>query len=134
MMSNLSLQRTCASSAGWSAEFQRRTLQSMRLPIAFFFSVAMCCSLAGCCAFVPCHPETSLFGVVRDTNGQPVAHATVTLYGTTSKTDLKGCFNMHEADALPLTFSVAAKGYKSAQVTIELIPNSHLLSHRSKPN
>lgn len=45
MMSNQSWQRTCASSAGWFAEFQRRTLQSMRLPIALFFSVAMCCSL-----------------------------------------------------------------------------------------
>lgn len=88
----------------------------MQRLLADMFLIAMFGSLAGCCAFVPCHPATSLVGTVRDANGQPIAHATVTLYGTTSTTDSKGCFNMHLADALPFAFSVGAVGYKSAQV------------------
>lgn len=86
-----------------------------RLTFLLFGLVAMCISLVGCCAFAPCHPATSLVGTVRDVNGLPVAHANITLYGTTSTTDSKGCFKMHMVDALPFTFSVTAKVYKSAE-------------------
>jgi hypothetical protein len=88
----------------------------MRRPFAFLFLLAACASLSGCCAFVPCHPATSLVGTVRDVDGQPIAHAAVTLYGTTSTTDPNGCFNIHLADALPFTLSVTAKGYKAAEI------------------
>lgn len=83
---------------------------------SLIFSSVVCIALTGCCAFVPCHPATSVVGTVRDANGRPVAHATVTLYCTTISTDSKGCFSLHAPDALPFTFTVAAADYKSAPV------------------
>jgi len=72
--------------------------------------------LAGCCALAPCHPATSLVGVVKDSTGVPIANATVMLYGSSNLTDANGCFKMRFADALPFAFGVAAAGFKSAEV------------------
>ena len=88
----------------------------MRSLFALFFPTAMCIAITGCCAFVPCHPATSLVGAVLNSDGLPVANANVALYGTKSTTDSKGCFNMQVADALPFTFAVTAQGYKSAEI------------------
>lgn len=112
----LRLQVPSALRAPAAPHLQRWASQSMRRLFAFSFTAVMCGSLAGCCAFMPCHPATSLVGAVRDTNGLPVANATVTMYGATTATDSRGCFNVHRADAMPFTFSVAAAGYQSAQV------------------
>ena len=97
----------------WPLTFNGWASQTMRLSVVL---VSTCISLAGCCAFAPCHPATSLVGAVQDVEGRPIAYASVTIYGTTSSTDAKGCFNVHIAHALPFTFSVAAKGYKASEV------------------
>ncbi|RIX43463.1 MAG: carboxypeptidase regulatory-like domain-containing protein [Rhodocyclales bacterium GT-UBC] len=88
----------------------------MRSLFSLFIPAAMCIALTGCCAFVPCHPATSLVGAVLNSDGLPVANANVALYGTNSTTDSNGCFSMHVAAALPLTFAVTAQGYKSAEI------------------
>ena len=80
-----------------------RTTLGMHLLRSLICSAAVFSVLTGCCAFVPCHPATSLIGAVRDANGRPVTNATVTLYGTTISTDSKGCFNLHAPDASPFT-------------------------------
>lgn len=70
------------------------------------------CLLAGCCAFVPCHPGTWVVGVVTESNGQVVAGSSVSLYGSRSEVGSGGCFREHRSSAKPLTLSVSAPGFK----------------------
>nr|WP_316644045.1 carboxypeptidase-like regulatory domain-containing protein [uncultured Roseateles sp.] len=88
----------------------------MHLVIARTSLAVLASYLAGCCVLGPSHPATSLAGVVRNSNGTPIANAKVVLYGSSNITDANGCFKMHFADALPFTFGVVAAGYKSAEI------------------
>lgn len=74
------------------------------------------CALAGCCAFVPCHPATALAGKVVTANGEPISSARLTLYGTSFATNSKGCFKLRVSDALPFIFVANAEGYKPVEV------------------
>lgn len=73
-------------------------------------------ALAGCCAFVPCHPATALVGTVVAADGAPASSVRLTLYGSRVSTDSKGCFKVRIPDALPFTFGAAAEGYKPVEV------------------
>ena len=73
-------------------------------------------ALAGCCAFVPCHPATALVGTVATADGAPASSIKLSLYGTSVPTDSKGCFKVRLPDALPFTFVAAAEGYKPVEV------------------
>ena len=73
-------------------------------------------ALAGCCAFVPCHPATALVGTVATADGAPISSGRLSLYGTSVPTDSKGCFKVRHPDALPFTFVAAAEGYKPVEI------------------
>lgn len=72
--------------------------------------------LSGCHMFVPSHPGTWLVGSIEGVDGRPIANAQITLYGTTSKANSNGCFNVHLPDALPFTFRVAAMAHKPIEM------------------
>lgn len=78
--------------------------------------VALSALLTGCHMFVPTHPGTWLVGSIEGADGRPIANAQITLYGTTSKANSNGCFNVHLPDALPFTFRVAAIGHKAIEM------------------
>ena len=80
-------------------------------------------------------------GSIEGIDGQAIANAQVTLYGTTSKANSNGCFNVHLPDALPFTFRVAAIGYKDIEmnaspgffrVEAKLAPDQSLASSGAK--
>jgi hypothetical protein len=73
-------------------------------------------TLAGCCAFVPCHPGTWVVGAVTSSTGQQPAGAEVSLYGSKSMVGQAGCIREHRASAEPLALSASAPGYKSVSV------------------
>ncbi len=73
--------------------------------------------LAGCCAFVPCHPGTWVFGTVSVAqSSSPVSGATISLFNSKLVSSSSGCFKVHLSSAYPLTFSVSAPGYKRVEV------------------
>jgi hypothetical protein len=103
-------------------------------PVLWFASASFTASLAGCCAFVPCHPGTSVLGTVLEAQSHaPIPGATVGLFGSKLASSSTGCFKLHLASALPLTLTASAPGYKSVEVpanfgsqkvTILLVPQS----------
>ncbi len=94
--------------------------------------------LTGCCYLAPCHYGTEVVGIVKDSKGNPISNAYVSLFGYTATSDNKGCFYIKKADALPFELSVQAENFKSVksdakwgkyQVQIELAPqNTNLKS------
>ena len=73
--------------------------------------VSLSLLLGGCCYFYPCHPGSSLIGVVQSAGGIPIEDATVSLFGTSRAIGKDGCFSFRLADAPPFTLSATAKGY-----------------------
>ncbi len=87
-------------------------MRSLRLFIFILITV----SLVGCCAFVPCHPSTSIFGTVLVKKSlNPVSDATISLFNSKLVSTSSGCFKAHVSAAYPLTLSVSAPGYKPVE-------------------
>ena len=76
--------------------------------------------LSGCCAFVPCHPQTSVVGlVVSSETERAIPDADVRLFGDKVTVSRDGCFKTHLPWAYPLTLTVSATGYKGAASSVE---------------
>ena len=73
--------------------------------------------MAGCCAFVPCHPGTQIAGRVSSTSGAPISAATISMYSRVTTTDAAGCFRIIGADANPFEIVIVADNYKPLHLT-----------------
>jgi len=88
--------------------------------------------LAGCCHLMACHPAAYIAGATKDAiTDQPIADATVSLYGYETRSAASGCFQLGGPDALPFEFGASAPGYKP--VVIKPAPGSYEATVRLAP-